>query len=102
MADKFRPQSRLIIELGFERKDAEHEIEKAGHLFYSTTVPRPNLRANVVNYFSFSRSPSQGPGEAQIEARIIDQYDRVGLALLHFVQGFPKLLSEITLLLDHF
>src|SRR6266480_4778696 len=102
MADKYRAQPGLVIELGLERKDAEHEIEKTRHLFNSTAVPRPNLRADVVNYFSFCRSPSQGTSEAQVEAGIIDQYDCVGFVLLNFVKRFAKLLAKITVLLDHF
>ena len=102
MADKYRAQPGLVIELGLERKDAEHEIEKARHLFNSTAVPRPNLRADVVNDFLFCRSPSQGAGKAQIEARIIDQYDCVGFVLLNFVKRFTKLFAKITVLLDHF
>ena len=49
MPDKNRAQARLVIEIGFERENAEHEIEKARHLFDSSTVPGPNLRTDEVD-----------------------------------------------------
>src|ERR1700730_14518967 len=102
MADEDRAQSALIVELGFERKDAEHQIEPARHLLDATAVPGPHLRTDVVNNFLRRRSLSQDAGEAQIESRIIDQHNRVRLAGLNLAQCFVKLFSKVAVMLDHF
>ena len=52
MTDKYRAQPRFIVEFGLKRKDTEHQIEKARHLFDAAAVPGPYLRADVVNYLS--------------------------------------------------
>src|SRR5437870_2000556 len=49
MSDKNRAQSAFIVELRFEREDAEHQIQPARHLFDPPAVPRPNLRTDVIN-----------------------------------------------------
>src|SRR6185503_13527530 len=46
-----RSQPRLIVELGFERENAEHEIEITRHLWNPPTIPGPNLRADVIDNF---------------------------------------------------
>src|SRR4051812_25895225 len=45
MTDKDRAQSGSIIELSFEGKDAEHQVEIPRHLRDAATVPSPDLRA---------------------------------------------------------
>src|SRR5437660_2727162 len=102
MADEDRAQSALIVEPGFERKNTEHQIEPARHLLDSAAVPGPNLRADVVNNFLRWRLFSQCAREAQVESRIIDQHHRVRLARLDFSQRRVKLLSKVTVMLDHF
>src|SRR5438093_3229793 len=102
MTDKYRAQTRFVVEVGLERENAEHEIEKARHLFDAATIPSPDLWADVVNDFRLRRLLSQCTREAQIKARIIDQHDRVGFALSNFLESFPKLLSKITVFPNHF
>src|ERR1700730_5331099 len=51
MTDKYRAQTGFVVELGFKRKNAEHEIEKARHFFDSAAMPGPNLWADVIDYF---------------------------------------------------
>src|SRR5438093_6547694 len=102
MTNEYRAQPRFVIEVGFERKNAEHEIEKARHFLDASAIPGPDLRADVINYFLLPCLHSQCARQAQIEPRIIDQHNGVGLALLNFLQRFAKLLPKITVLLDHF
>src|SRR6266480_2360808 len=49
VADKNRAKTALIVEISFKRKDAEHQIEPAGHLFDPATIPGPDLRADVID-----------------------------------------------------
>src|SRR5207253_1960107 len=79
-----------------------HEIEKTRHLFDAAAVPGPDLRADVVDYFSLCQLLPQRAREAQIETRIINQYNRIGFALPNFIERFVKLFSKITVLFDHF
>ena len=51
MTDKYRAQTGFVVELGFEWKNAEHEIEKARHFLDSAAMPGPNLWADVIDYF---------------------------------------------------
>src|SRR5205807_6202294 len=47
MTDENRAQARLVVELSFERKDAEHQVQIARHLPDAPAVPGPNLGADV-------------------------------------------------------
>src|ERR1700719_1320100 len=102
MADEYRAQSALIVEVGFKRKDAEHQIEPARHLLDAAAVPGPHLRADVINYFFRRQALPQRAGESQIESGIIDQYDRVWFARFNFVQSLVKLFSKVAVMFDHF
>src|ERR1700681_1465268 len=102
MADEDCAQSALIVELGFERKDAEHQIEPARHLLDPAAVPGPDLRADVVNNFLRWRLFPQRACETQIESRIIDQHNRVRLTRLDFSERLVKLFSKVMVMLDHF
>src|ERR1700730_6371298 len=102
MANEDRAQSALVVEIGFERKNAEHQIEPARHFPDPPTVPRPDLRADVVNNFLRGQLLPKRAREAQIESRIVYQHDCVRLARFNFAQRFVKLFSKITVMLDHF
>ena len=106
MADENCAQSALIVEVGFKREDAEHQIEPARHLLDPAAVPGPHLWADVVDDLGFiRRSPGGGgqrTGESQIESGIIDQHNRVRLARLNFVQSLVKLSSKVAVMFDHF
>src|SRR5437660_8767482 len=82
-------------------KNAEDEIDPARHSFDPATVPSPYLGADVINYLLSPRLPSQGAGESQIEAGIIDQQDRIRLGFDDFFGRLAKLLSKITVLPEH-
>src|SRR5438309_3610206 len=102
MTNENRAQPACIIEIGFERKNAEHEIKPARHLFNATAVPGPDLRTDVVDNFLQRGFLRQRPREPQIEARVIDQHDRVRLTLSNLAQRLAKLFSKVTVVLDHF
>src|SRR5205814_9282183 len=85
-----------------EWKNAEHQIDEARHLFYTAAVPRPYLRADVVNYFLLRQSSAQCTGKPQIKTWVIDQHDRVGFTFLNFVERLVKLFSKITILSNYF
>src|SRR5437870_10050517 len=102
MANKYCAQAGLVVEVRLERKDAEHQIEEARHLFDAATIPSPDLWADIVNYFLVWRLLPQCAREAQIKPRVVDQHDRVRFALFNFLQCFAKLLSKITVFPDYF
>ena len=102
MTDEDCTQSALVIEVGFEREDAKHEVEPARHLLDPAAVPCPNLRTDVVNDFLAGRFHSQCAREPQIESGIINQNDGPWLARIDLAQRFMKLFPEIAVMLDHF
>ena len=102
MTDKYRAQTGFVVELGFKRKNAEHQIEKARHLFDSAAIPGPNLRADVVNYSLFRRLLPQRAGQTQIETRIVDQDHGVGFGIFDLAKRFAKLFSKETVVLNDF
>src|ERR1700746_1922744 len=102
MTDKRRGQACLAVDIGFKRKNAEHQVDGVRHSFDASSVPSPYLRADVINDFLSRRLPSQCACKAQVEAWIINQDDRVRLALPNFAERFVKLISEITIFPEHF
>src|SRR4029077_17951748 len=102
MTDKHCPKSRCDVNICLERKNAQHKIDESHHFFDAPTVPRPDLRADVINSFVALRLPSQCARQSQIETRIIDQNDCVGFALANFVECLTELLPKITVLSQDF
>src|SRR5947208_14685018 len=102
MTNKYCAQAGLVVEVRLERKDAEHQIEEARHLFDAATIPSPDLWADIVNYFLVRRLLPQCARETQIKPRVIDKHDRVMVALFNFFQRFAKLVSKITVFQDDF
>src|SRR5437660_7819231 len=102
MTDENRAQSRLVVELGFERKDTEHQVEVARHLPDASAVPGPNLRADVINYFEIGRASPQRASEPEIETGIIDQDDGVGTQIGDFPERISELFPEISVALHDF
>jgi hypothetical protein len=102
MADEDRSQSALVVEIDLERKDAEHQVEPARHLFDSAAVPGPDLGTDVVNDFLRRRSLSESARQAQIESRVINQQYGVRFTRFDFAKRFVKLFSKVTVMLDHF
>src|SRR5205085_4265970 len=95
-------QARLVVELGFEWKDAEHQVEIARHLPDAPAVPGPDLRADVINYFEIGRASSQGAREPEIETWVIDQDDGGGIQVRNFPKRVSKLFPEISVALHDF
>src|SRR4029077_17794546 len=105
VANENRPQTRLVVEFGLERKDAKHEIEIARHLRNPAAIPGPNLWADVVNNLPVqSPKPSvlvEGSRESQIETWIVNQDHRIRLNFVNLRDGAVELSSEIRVVLDH-
>src|SRR5437016_14572023 len=51
MPDKECAQATLVVQIGFKRKEAEHQIEGVDHLFDPRRIPRPDLWTDIVNNF---------------------------------------------------
>src|SRR5438552_2296873 len=102
MAYKNRAEARCLIELGFEWENTEHQINRLGHLRNATPVPRPNLRADVINNFQLWKFRAQRTGEAQIKSRVIDQHDCAWPRSINLGNGGLKLLSKKRVTPDHF
>src|SRR5437016_449109 len=102
MTDEAGAQSGLIVEVGFEGKNAQHEIQPARHLGNPSTIPSPDLRTNVVDDFARSPFPMERADEAQIETGIVDQHDRIGFRLLNLAERFTKLFPKIPIVLNDF
>src|SRR4029077_5498091 len=102
MTDKHCAESRRGVEISLKRKNAQHKIDEMRHFFYAPAVPRPDLRADVVDCFLAMRLPSQGTRQSQIETRIIDQNDGVGFAFVNFVERLTELLAKVTVLSQDF
>src|SRR5438067_13887723 len=96
MADENRAQPRLIVELRFEWKDAEHQVEIMRHLPDAPAVPGPDLRADVINYLETGRPSPQRTREPEIETWVIDQDDGNGIQVSDFPKRISKLFPEIS------
>ena len=90
MAAEDSLQAGRIVEWRFEREDADHQIEPARHLRNATAIPCPHLRADVIDDLCLRPRASQRFREAQIEAGIIDEEDRIGIER----GDAPELLKE--------
>src|SRR5438105_857192 len=97
MPDENRPQPGFVIELGLERKNAEHQVQKAGHLADPSPVPGPNLGTDVINYFERRRFLSKCASKAQIETGVINQNHRVGIGARNLAERALELLPEISI-----
>src|SRR5689334_13206588 len=102
MADKASAQTGLVVKLGFEREDTEHQIDRASHMNDAPAMPRPDLRADVVNDFLSAFSTTQCSGQAQIKTGIIDEQDGGWINVIDLVQRLAKFPAEIAILFQDF
>src|SRR3989442_99598 len=102
MTDEAGAQSGLVVEVGFEWKNAQHEVQPARHLRDPPAIPGPDLRANVVDSFAWSPFSVERPDEAQIEAGKVDQHDRIGSRLVNLAERFTKLFPKIPIVFNDF
>lgn len=72
-------QADAFVEVFFEGKDADHEVEPLRHFGDAAAVPGPDLGADVINEAAAEASAAQGGGEPQVEARVVDEDDGAGL-----------------------
>src|SRR5438093_12391994 len=102
MADKNRAQTRCLIELGFKRKNTEHQINGLSHLRNATLVPRPNLRADVINNFQLRKFCAQRMGQTQIKTWVMDQDYCAWLHGITLRNGCVNLLAKKGVLTDYY
>lgn len=85
-----------------ERKEAEHFVELFGHFWDPTFVPGPDLRADVVDLFGFGECVTDGFGETEVEARVIDEEKHVRPDCSDCFEHFIELLFEPVVVLEDF
>ena len=95
MPDKDSGQSALGVEGNFKGKNAEHEVEVAGHFRNTATIPSPDLRADVVDNHHFGEPPLDCLSDAQIESWIINQNERIWLYHSDFCENPIELRAKI-------
>src|SRR5206468_5279412 len=49
MTDKHCAESRCGVEIGLKRKNAQHKVDEVSHPLDAATVPRTDLRDDVIN-----------------------------------------------------
>ena len=100
MSNKYRVEPACLIHGLLERKDADHQVEKAGHFWNSPAVPSPNLRADIEEDLPGKAARSQGLGQAEIESGIVDQNDGARFRLLDLLEHAVELLPEVAVMLQ--
>jgi len=75
MSDICRRHADLIVDRGFERKQAQHLGGRPCHLVDALAAPRPERWADVVH--SGNATPTQGFFQSQIEVGCVDTNEQV-------------------------
>ncbi len=83
-----------FIEFFFEGEDAEHEVEETRHFGDAAAVPCPDLGADVVDDAAGEAGFAEGGGEAEIEARVVDEDDGVGFEGVDGLEGLGEAAAE--------
>src|SRR5260221_14749900 len=78
MTDKLRAQAGSFVQRFFERKDAPHEIEISGHSHNPSSIPRPDLWADIIDLFARIALAVQVICQPKIESGIIDKDHGIG------------------------
>src|SRR5260221_434675 len=78
MTDKLRAQAARFVQRFFERKDAHHEIEISGHSHNPSSIPRPDLWADIIDLFARIALAVQVICQPKIESGIIDKDHGIG------------------------
>ena len=95
-----RAQSARLVHRLLERKDADHQVEKASHFWNPSAVPSPNLRADVKENLPGIVAPPQGFRQPEIESRIVDQNDGVRLCFFDLVEHPVEFVSKVAVMLQ--
>src|SRR4030095_364826 len=64
MPHQKRAEPRCSVQIGLKWKNAQHEIDEMRHLLDASTVPCPDLWADVIDCLLALRSPSQRARES--------------------------------------
>ena len=75
MADELRRNAALAIKLFFEGKDHQHLANIFPHALNAALLPRPQLRADVVDHRHAALV--QFAGQAQVKVGEVDEHGRV-------------------------
>ena len=88
MADKFRRNAALAIKLFFEGKDHQHLANIFPHALNAALLPRPQLRADVVDHRHAALV--QFAGQAQVKVGEVDEHSGVRPATFRLADDLPK------------
>ena len=88
MADVFDGHASFAVELLLEVKDAKHLFHALSQLANSPAPPRPNLRADEIDYANAGRA--QTLREPQVEVREVNQHGERGSAAPSFTGEPPE------------
>ena len=94
VSDEIGVQSGFFVEFFFEREDAEHAVEPAGHAGEAGAIPSPDLGADVVEQLELGAVRLEGFGQAKVEAGVIDEEDGVGLFPVDALEGLVEFSAE--------
>ena len=95
MTDKIRMKAGFFVEIFFERKDAEHAVEPAGHAGNAGAVPGPDLGTDVVEELSVRALRLQRFGQTQVEAGVIDEENGIGFCAGDAIKRFVEFSAEV-------
>ncbi len=84
-----------FVEGFFEREDANHQVEDAGHDLDAAFFPGPDLGADVVDEFAGVTAFAEGFGDAEVEAGVVDEDDCSGSGGEDLGDGFVEALLEV-------
>src|SRR5271167_4936671 len=100
MSDELRFDATLAVERLLEREDHQHAAAVLPHKLDSSLLPRPELRAHVVN--DRHAALVQLAGKAEVEVREVDEHTHVGGAPLSLVQHLVEAAIDGGNVLDDF
>lgn len=101
MAGEDRSQATGLVERGLKRKNADHEIQPAGHLGYAAFIPCPYLRADVIQDAAGVTLGAERFREAEIESRVVHQHNGIGIFPPDRSEHRVEFLSEIAVMPQH-
>ena len=88
MSDELRFDAALAVELFLERENDQHLADILPHPFDASLLPRPKLRAHVVN--DRHASLVHFAGESQVEVREVDKHGSIGPSLRGLAHHLAK------------
>jgi hypothetical protein len=101
MSNEESRQSGRKVELGFEWKNAEHQVEKLCHSRDASAMPRPDLWTDIEDDFYTGRLFPKRFGEPKIESWIIDKNNGGRLKKFDPAKHLVEARTEVAVLSKH-